>query len=160
MKHYLLTALSLFIALATLADDRRDWEDAGVQQRNREPARAAFFPFIQNPGDRQLSLDGMWRFHWTPTPDTQPDNFFQTDFDDSQWVFFPVPADWEMNGYGTPIYSSSGYTFKIDPPRVMGKPKSVTQRVSTDALLPFPTSGRTRRSTSALAPSAVLSIFG
>ena len=123
MKHYLLTALSLFIALATLADDRRDWEDAGVQQRNREPARAAFFPFIQNPGDRQLSLDGMWRFHWTPTPDTQPDNFFQTDFDDSQWAFFPVPADWEMNGYGTPIYSSSGYTFKIDPPRVMGKPK-------------------------------------
>lgn len=65
----------------------------------------------------------MWRFHWTPTPDTQPDNFFQTDFDDSQWAFFPVPADWEMNGYGTPIYSSSGYTFKIDPPRVMGKPK-------------------------------------
>jgi beta-galactosidase len=37
---------------------------------------------------------------------------------------FPVPGDWEMNGYGTPIYSSSGYTFKIDPPRVMGEPKS------------------------------------
>ena len=123
LKHYLLTALSFFIALATLADDRRDWEDTGVQQRNREPARAAFFPFLQKPGDRQLSLDGMWRFHWAPTPDKLPDNFFQTDFDDSQWAFFPVPADWEMNGYGTPIYSSSGYTFKIDPPRVIGEPK-------------------------------------
>ena len=28
-----------------------------------------------------------------------------------------------MNGYGTPIYSSSGYTFRIDPPRVMGEPR-------------------------------------
>ena len=28
-----------------------------------------------------------------------------------------------MNGYGTPIYSSSGYTFKINPPYVMTTPK-------------------------------------
>ena len=123
MKQDLLTILSLIITLTTLADDKRDWENAGVQQRNREPARAAFFPFHQLSGDRQLSLDGQWRFHWTKVPDEQPDDFFRTDFDDSQWPFFPVPGDWEMNGYGTPIYSSSGYTFKIDPPRVMGEPK-------------------------------------
>ena len=28
-----------------------------------------------------------------------------------------------INGYGTPIYVSAGYPFKIDPPRVMGEPK-------------------------------------
>ena len=28
-----------------------------------------------------------------------------------------------MNGYGTPIYSSSGYTFKINPPYVMTTPR-------------------------------------
>ena len=60
---------------------------------------------------------------WTKTPDEQPDGFWTTDFDDSQWKTFPVPADWEMNGYGTPIYSSSGYTFKINPPYVMTTPK-------------------------------------
>jgi len=138
LRHCLLTVLVLSIALTTLARgndegkddrhtattiDRHEWEDEGVLQRNREPARAAFVPYRHKAGDRQMTLDGLWRFHWTPTPDGQPDNFFSTDFDDSQWALFPVPADWELNGYGTPIYSSSGYTFKIDPPRVMGEPK-------------------------------------
>jgi beta-galactosidase len=101
----------------------RDWEDQSVLHRHREPARAAFFGYKSKAGDRQLSLDGLWRFHWTRTPDEQPQNFQATDFDDTQWELFPVPGDWEMNGYGTPIYSSSGYTFKIDPPRVMGEPR-------------------------------------
>ena len=104
-----------------------DWEDQSVLQHNREPARAAFTPFAEHPGDRQLSLDGYWKFNWTPTPDGQPMNFFATDFDDSSWATFPVPGNWEVNTtshrYGTPIYSSSGYTFKIDPPRVMGEPR-------------------------------------
>ena len=104
-----------------------DWEDQSVLQINREAPRAAFMPFGEHPGDRQLSLDGYWRFNWTPTPDRQPDGFFETDFDDSRWTTFPVPGDWEINQegqrFGTPIYSSSGYTFKIDPPRVMGEPR-------------------------------------
>ena len=33
-------------------------------------------------------------------------------------------ANWEINGYGKPIYVSAGYPFKIDPPRVMGEPKA------------------------------------
>jgi len=70
-----------------------------------------------------LSLDGHWRFNWTKTPYEQPADFFKKSFDDSAWKLFPVPGDWEMNGYGTPIYSSSGYTFKINPPYVMGEPK-------------------------------------
>ena len=143
LKNNLLILLSLFIGLATLADGRHDWEDEGVLQRNREPARVAFFPFKQQPGDRQLSLNGLWRFHWTPTPANQPDDFFLSEFDDSQWALFPVPGDWEVppagavpnRRYGTPIYSSSGYTFKIDPPRVMGEPRkdytSFTERNPT-----------------------------
>ena len=124
--------LSLLLVLATFLQGTRampshDWEDQSVLQRHREPPRAAFMPFGEHPGDRQLSLDGYWKFNWTPTPDGQPTDFFTTDFDDSQWDTFPVPGDWEMNTtgrrFGTPIYSSSGYTFKIDPPRVMGEPR-------------------------------------
>lgn len=55
--------------------------------------------------------------------DEQPSDFYKTDFNDSKWNMFPVPGDWEVNGYGTPIYCSSGYTFKIDPPFVMKEPK-------------------------------------
>ncbi|MGN1375471.1 MAG: sugar-binding domain-containing protein, partial [Prevotella sp.] len=100
-----------------------DWQNQYVLCKNREEARASFFPYLIKKGDMQVSLDGMWKFNWTKTPYEQPDNFFMTSFDDSSWKDFPVPADWEMNGYGTPIYSSSGYTFKINPPFVMKEPK-------------------------------------
>ena len=104
----------LFIFLPLNA---HDWEDQSILQINREPARADF----HHAGE--ISLNGEWKFNWTLTPDEQPDGFWQTDFNDSSWKTFPVPADWEMNGYGTPIYSSSGYTFKINPPYVMTTPK-------------------------------------
>jgi len=99
------------------ASIHHDWEDQSILQINREPARADF----HHAGE--ISLNGEWKFNWTKTPDEQPDGFWTTDFDDSQWKTFPVPADWEMNGFGTPIYSSSGYTFKINPPYVMTTPK-------------------------------------
>ncbi len=127
-KHIIGIALLLALAAQLSAQAlHRDWEDQTVLQRHREPARAAFFGYKDTPGDRQLSLDGLWRMHWTPTPEGLPENFHRPDFDDSQWELFPVPGDWEMPSntvsHGTPIYSSSGYTFKIDPPRVMGEPR-------------------------------------
>ena len=111
-------------AVLPVCAEPHDWEDPSVLQRNREAARAAFFGFGTTAGDRQLSLNGQWRFHWTATPEAQPDGFYRTDFDDGDWSLFPVPADWEMNGFGTPIYSSSGYTFAINPPFVMDEPKT------------------------------------
>lgn len=61
---------------------------------------------------------------WTPVPSERIADFYRTDFNDEDWKSFPVPANWEINGYGTPIYVSAGYPFKIDPPRVMGEPKA------------------------------------
>ena len=100
-----------------------DWEDNHVLQINREPARAYFIPFGQTQGDRMLSLNGEWRFRWTKTPDERVRDFYRVDYDDSQWAILPVPANWEVNGYGTPIYVSAGYPFKIDPPYVTREPK-------------------------------------
>lgn len=112
----------LFVPIVLHAQ-QHDWENQHVLEINREPARAAFFPYHQQVGDSQFSLNGQWKFYWTQTPEEQPKDFYLTDFDDSSWDRFPVPGDWEMNGYGTPIYSSSGYTFRINPPFVMGEPK-------------------------------------
>ncbi len=127
--HALLSSItSLLAALAfwpsSAHAQHHDWEDQGVLQINREAPRASFNAYGTVAGDRQLSLDGLWKFHWTKTPCEQPQGFESPTFDDSSWETFPVPGNWEMNGYGTPIYSSSGYTFKIDPPRVMGEPKT------------------------------------
>lgn len=108
-----------------------DWENEQILQIGREPARATFVPFPDAAralrGEREasprfLSLNGDWRFHWARRPEERPRDFFRADFDDSGWASFPVPANWEVNGYGTPIYASSGYVFRIDPPRVTSEP--------------------------------------
>src|SRR5574344_697770 len=104
-------------------EEQHDWENNHILQISREPARAFFFPFVQKRGDSQLSLNGKWKFRWTKTPGERIVDFYRTDFDDAAWKSFSVPANWEVNGYGTPIYISAGYPFKINPPYVMTEPK-------------------------------------
>jgi len=122
MKIYTLL-FGLLLPIQPSAQTVHDWENHHVLQINREPARAAFTPFHAQKGDCSICLNGTWKFRWTPVPDERIVEFYQTDFNDKDWVGFPVPANWEVNGYGTPIYVSAGYPFKIDPPRVMGEPK-------------------------------------
>ena len=127
MRKILLGALALLVSTTLSATEHHDWEDNHVLQINREPARAYFIPYGEQTGDRMLSLNGEWRFRWTKTPLWRIKDFYRTDFDDSDWIMFPVPANWEVNtgshSFGTPIYVSAGYPFKIDPPYVMSEPK-------------------------------------
>ena len=124
MRQVLLVLLSIicFVPFSE-AQEHHDWEDNHVLQINREPARAYFIPFGEQKDDRMLSLNGLWQFRWTKTPDERVKDFYRTDYDASGWAQLAVPANWEVNGYGTPIYISAGYPFKIDPPYVMREPK-------------------------------------
>lgn len=99
-----------------------DWENQHVLQINRESARAAFIAYNTKQGDVKISLNGVWKFHWSPTPEGRIADFYTPDFNDANWKNFPVPANWEVNSYGTPLYVSSGYSFRIDPPRVTSTP--------------------------------------
>ena len=123
MKQALLLSFFIFHFSFSLAQEHHDWEDNHVLQINREPARAYFIPYAEHKGDRSLSLNGTWKFRWTKTPDERITDFYRTGFDCSSWADFIVPANWEVNGYGTPIYVSAGYPFKIDPPYVTREPK-------------------------------------
>ena len=113
----------LFLACTLQVQAQHDWENHHVLQVNRESARAYFMPYVQSPDDSKQSLNGMWQFRWTKTPDGRVKNFYEEGFDDSQWGTIRVPANWEVNGFGTPIYISAGYPFKINPPYVMTEPK-------------------------------------
>ena len=125
MKQIHITLFFLFFlsSLLSVTFGQNDWENHHVLQINREPARATFVPFANVQDDRMLSLDGTWKFHWVATPEERPVDFYRNNFDDSDWVEFPVPANWEVNGFGTPIYVSAGYPFKIEPPYVTKEPK-------------------------------------
>jgi beta-galactosidase len=126
----LLLSIGFFLPVAAQSDPP-DWENLSVLSIRREPARATFIPYADTEqalsGIREdspwfLSLNGEWRFHWSPRPELRPLDFYRTDFDDAAWKSIPVPSNWEMQGYGTPIYVSAGYPFRIDPPRVTSEP--------------------------------------
>jgi len=130
-RHWIaaLTALNLLEATGFAAAP--DWENEQVLHINTEAPRATFVPFATaeealrtDPTNSPFyfSLNGEWKFHWSPRPEFRSTNFFQTNFDDSAWTNIVVPSNWEMKGYGTPIYLGSGYPFKMDPPRVTGEP--------------------------------------
>lgn len=64
------------------------------------------------------SLDGLWRFHWAGSPGDAPEGFELPGFDDRGWDEIPVPANWEVHGFGRPIYLDERYPFEALWPRV------------------------------------------
>jgi beta-galactosidase len=68
------------------------------------------------------SLNGDWKFHYAPRPEQRPADFYRPGYDVSGWDTLSVPANWQVKGYGTPIYRNVGYTFQRDWPRVMSEP--------------------------------------
>jgi len=110
-----------------------DWENEQILHINTESPRSTFIPFATvkqalngsfTNSPYYLSLNGDWKFNWSPKPELRPGDFFRTNFDDSAWTNIAVPSNWEMKGFGVPIYLGSGYPFKIDPPRVTSEPPS------------------------------------
>lgn len=49
------------------------------------------------------------KFEWFENADQRTADFFKVDLDDSSWGRMPVPGMWELNGYGDPLYLSSGF---------------------------------------------------
>ncbi len=74
-----------------------------------------------------ISLNGEWKFRWSPTAAGLDDAAADPDYDDSGWDTIPVPSHWVLPGtspqaaagtYGRPIYTNIRYPFPVDPPRV------------------------------------------
>ena len=92
-----------------------EWEDAGVFRVNKLPASATTHRFDSleealSPAQEAantLSLNGQWHFHWSRSPSARPVDFYREDFDVSDWDLLPVPSNWEIHGYGVPIYANT-----------------------------------------------------
>lgn len=109
-----------------------DWENPQKLHQNREAPRAFFVPFADRDealkgkrGDSSLvkSLNGSWKFFWSPEPSARPEDFYKPEYDVSGWREIPVPSNWQMLGYGTPIYSNQAYVFPRNWPFVMSPPR-------------------------------------
>jgi len=95
-----------------------------VFEENKLAPRASFFEFEskeasekdKEQSDRFLSLNGDWKFKWVKSPKDRPMTFHHTSFDDSEWGTIPVPSNWEVEGFGHPIYLDERYPFSTKWP--------------------------------------------
>lgn len=107
--------LTLSVILAKAQNN--EWEDPSVIGKNKLPAHATSYSFATKDaalqGDREnarmISLNGTWKFNFVEKSEDRPLDFYKADV--SHWDNIEVPSNWEMKGYGTPIYRNSGYPF-------------------------------------------------
>ncbi|TVZ60406.1 beta-galactosidase [Flavobacteriaceae bacterium MAR_2010_105] len=105
-------------------------ENPDVIGINKLEARATFFPYNtiemakednQFKADNHLSLNGIWQFNYCEAPELRPVDFYKEDYDTSKWATIKVPANWEVEGFGVPIYVNASYPFQkgtLNPPDI------------------------------------------
>lgn len=122
MKYTLALILAAWLGSAH-AQPVPDWENPSVIGINKEQYHTTLTLPSEKENHRQVvSLNGMWKFHWSKDPWFRPEEFYRADFDASAWDEIAVPGNWQMQGYGLPIYTNWTYPFKKDQPRVTGEP--------------------------------------
>ncbi|MHA2087716.1 MAG: sugar-binding domain-containing protein, partial [Promethearchaeota archaeon] len=103
--------------------DRLDWENAEMIGQNKELAHNTLIPYqdleTALSGKRKnsifyKSLNGDWKFHWVKRPADRPHNFYEFQYDVDNWDEIPVPSNWQMHGYGIPIYLNVKYPRSIN----------------------------------------------
>ena len=115
------------------------WEDETIFGINKLPGVATYTPYSSEAEmtadtafwatpwtepltGRRISLNGTWKFNLVSQPSERPLDFMNMDFDDSKWDTLPVPSNWEMHGYDTPIYCNVEYPHSNTPPFIKARP--------------------------------------
>jgi beta-galactosidase len=134
MKPYLLIVFSLTIQIAVFSqtasfqsDVYSYIENTSVYELNQEEGHAFIIPFSDvkqalngnsNTASSVFSLNGIWKFHYSDTPEGSPAGFFLETFNDRNWDTIRVPSNWEMKGFGDPIFRNISTSFRPQPPKV------------------------------------------
>lgn len=125
-KHLLLGAIMCAFG-NNLSAQTPDWENPSIFAVNKEAPRASALPYnneqlaVKDNYEQSpyyLSLDGIWKFRWVKIPAERPVNFYKEDYNTSDWDNIKVPGNWELQGYGTPIYTNLVYPYPKNPPYI------------------------------------------
>ncbi len=106
------------------------WQQPELNQVNRLPMHA----HVLSEGTKRVTLNGEWDFLWQQGSQEMLDDFYRPDYKltdgeenpmfakANKWSKMPVPGNWELNGFGDPIYLNVGYMWrgraKNNPPFV------------------------------------------
>lgn len=118
----IIMALSINVKAQEIADW---WNDVTVCEVNRVSPRTNVIPYEDEKGIYNLDyrqspyyqcLNGEWKFNWVEKPADKPQGFYATSYDVSSWKTIPVPGNWELNGYGIPVYINQRNEFPSNQP--------------------------------------------
>lgn len=113
--------------MAQITFNFKEWEDPSVVELGKEPPHAYAMSYanaddvFENDFTKSpyyQSLNGTWKFYYVNTPEERPQDFFKTDFNDWNWKEIAVPSNWEMKGFGIPIYTNFVFPFPMNPPYI------------------------------------------
>ncbi|MEP3838660.1 MAG: glycoside hydrolase family 2 TIM barrel-domain containing protein [Algibacter sp.] len=137
-KHFLLLTIYLLVLSCNNSNQRPiysaekwenpEWENPEIFQINREEPTASFYKYastkaaLQNEtwknSEMYQSLTGTWNFYFADSVNARPVDFYKNDFSLKGWDTISVPSNWEMKGYGVPIYVNRIYAFPTNPPYI------------------------------------------
>ena len=78
--------------------NKNDWENIDLTSINRETSHSGWRAYET---DKKISLDGMWKFKYFDR--VSDASFSGVD----SWGSINVPSNWELFGYGDPIYTNT-----------------------------------------------------
>lgn len=106
---------------------KSDWENPEVYAINKLEPHAHFIPFQnietalsfdKSNSERYRLLNGQWTFKFLTNPDDTPEGFYAPEFSTTSWDSIAVPSNWQLQGFGKPIYVNVSMPFESDPPYV------------------------------------------
>ena len=110
--------------IAQVKDPIKDYnyyiQNKEVISENKMDAHASFTSYtsvdnaLNKNADKATyyqSLNGIWNFKWVRSPKDKPIKFIDPKSDVSNWDKIKVPANWEVEGFGIPIYVNHQYEF-------------------------------------------------
>lgn len=125
------TLIVLSMTMFMAAAEQKDWQNSEMIGQNKEPGHCTLVPYatrdeaLQGEPDKSpyyKSLNGPWKFHWVKHPDEREKDFYEPEYEACNWDEIPVPSNWQLHGFGTPIYTNIKHPFKVNAPRVMDDP--------------------------------------
>ncbi len=119
-------AYGLLLSLSSQAQSN-DWENPTLVDINKEAPRTTFMLYQDEQQAKvddyaqshfHQSLNGEWKFKYVERMSNRQRDFHRQDLNDQHWDRINVPSNWEMEGFGTPIYTNIAYPFPANPPHV------------------------------------------
>lgn len=128
MKSVFILSMLLLTGIAVCRGqgDKPYWQDVNTVAVNKEYPRCAFMTYADKTTAQSMKyekspyyllLNGVWKFYFVDSYKQLPENITDPSTDTEQWHDIKVPGNWEMQGFGTAIYTNHGYEFKPRNPQ-------------------------------------------